>query len=107
MVYRRGLYQAVRRHVESLHGMPFNNYVLSQRPTFPYGFSEFNTLSSYALKHCPDLYHFIDVGDCPHPPNPMYQYWSHTRPNMPIKACREGKVVDVVPIEEIKRILEI
>lgn len=105
LVYHRGLYPAVRRHMEALHGIPFDKYVLAQKNTYPCGFAEFNTLGSFAIRHLPDCYHIIDVGHLPHPHNPVRQYWSHGPLDKPQNIWHEGKLVNVTPIDEIKKIL--
>ena len=55
IVYDVRLYGLVRKHVSELHGCWFDNYVMTCRPTYPYGFCEFNALGSFALERAPEL----------------------------------------------------
>jgi FkbM family methyltransferase len=76
-IHRRDVYGRVRRHIEALHGVPFERYVLAQKPTYPCGFCEFNTLGGYAKHYLHDDYHFIDVTEEPRPADKLKAYWSH------------------------------
>jgi hypothetical protein len=55
IVYDARLYGRVREHVSNLNRLPFDDYVMGCRPTFPYGFCEHNTLGSFALERAPEL----------------------------------------------------
>lgn len=85
MVNPRGLYPAVRNLVESRQGMPFDEYVIAQRWTFPAGFADFNTLGAVALMPpWKDQYHFIEVGgDRKWPHSKLIQFWAHTGLEIP------------------------
>lgn len=48
-IYWRRLYKDLREHIEERHGMPFNQYVLFQKNSFPQSFAEFPTLGAFAL----------------------------------------------------------
>lgn len=103
-VHYRGLYRDLRDHVERVQGKPFRDYVLQQRPTFPCGFCEFNSLGFIALTgKWSEQYHFIDVGASPAPYNKMKQFWSKTSPYD--LQLVDGKLQR--PIEIIKPILEL
>jgi hypothetical protein len=54
-IYPRWLYPALRRYCVERHGMELDDYVLS-RPAR--GFSEFNVLGGYALRHHPAEFSF-------------------------------------------------
>jgi hypothetical protein len=90
-VHHRRMLREMRTHISELHQVSFAEYVLSQSPTFPWGFSEFNVLGSFALERWSKAYEIIDVGEHPdrRPKDKLIQYWSHGR----------------LPIEEIERIL--
>jgi hypothetical protein len=75
----RGVYADVRNHIESVHHMPFDQYVLSQKADFPWGFEEFDTIGAFAY-HSPKWrgkYHWIDLGEMPRPKEKLVQMWSH------------------------------
>jgi hypothetical protein len=73
-----GLYEALRTRVETVHGRPFDDYVLGCTPTFPWGFSEFNALGQLALSPAwRDRYHFVDKSTETPPPSKLRQFWSH------------------------------
>lgn len=72
------VYSELRQHVESVHHLPFEVWVLTQRGGWPPGFSEHNAIGSFALAH-PQLkneYHWIDVKKDPVPPDRIKQFWS-------------------------------
>jgi hypothetical protein len=77
IVHDRATYGALRRHVEQLHGVDFSKYVLSQRPTWPYGFCEFNALGNLAVEQLADRYALLTTPDEPMPERPVEQQWSH------------------------------
>lgn len=85
-VHYRGMYKEMRECVELVHKMPFDEYVLSCKPDFPWGFSEFNALGSFVLNsHWAEKYHIIDTGAVGHPPSSkkLVQFWSHSPKNQP------------------------
>jgi len=71
-------YRATRQHIEEVHKILFSTYVYEQKPTFPYGFCEFNSLGGYAVEKTPELYHIITVPDETLPGMPIRQLWSHS-----------------------------
>lgn len=88
-IYPRWLYAEVRSHIEKVHGKPFDKYMRSCKPAFPYGFCEFNTLGGYAMKFHAEHFHWVEVigvdGGEPavnidhkgYPYNPLKQFWGH------------------------------
>lgn len=73
-------YRAVREHIETVHRVPFIDFVIKQKNTYPQGFGEFNTLGSFVLAKMADSYHLIDRGtngDKSDPPNKVWQGWSY------------------------------
>lgn len=84
-------YKALREHVEAGYGMPFAQYVLLQKSTFPWGFTEFPTMGAYAIEKFPDAYSMMTVVEGGKrvlwtdragvetekvPPAPLKQFWS-------------------------------
>ena len=78
-VHYAGMYGDMRRRVEAVHNMPFNDYVLAQKPDFPWGFSEFCALGAFVLiaSKWKSKYHIIDLGRSPWPKTKLMQFWSH------------------------------
>jgi hypothetical protein len=73
-----GVYPALRRHIEAAQMMGFRDYLLTLKPDFPWGFSEFVALGQIALMpEWRGRYHFIDVAKDGHPHNKVHQFWSH------------------------------
>lgn len=70
-------YAAMRHYMRQLHGRPFQDYVLAQKPTWPSGFCEFNALGNFASKFHPELYHWVTIPNEPPPRYPIRQLWSH------------------------------
>lgn len=83
----RGLYSDFRRHVARTHQVPFEQWVLSQKATFPWGFSEHNALGAFAWNDpvWHNAYHWIDVSKEGHPPSSkkLTQFWSLSPPDKP------------------------
>lgn len=81
-VHYRQLYKDTRKHVEAVHKFPFTPFVLTLKPDFPQGISEYNLLGAIALtdkwKH---RYHFVDMDSQPAPHSKLSQMWSKAPPN--------------------------
>jgi len=74
-----GVYSALRQHINRTHGVPFEQYVLAQKPTFPWGFTEHNVIGAFAYYHpdWKDKYHWWEVdGSRPVPHEKLAQFWS-------------------------------
>lgn len=103
-VHRRDLYPRVRQRIEKAHGMPFLEYVLSVKPTFPQGISEYNVLGAYAHKEMHDFYHFVDLATDMRPKDKIVQFWSHGGLDRPTDT---GPYVPETPRAIIKKVLGI
>jgi hypothetical protein len=78
VLHWRGVYGALRARVEAVHACPFDHYVLGCKPTFPWGFSEFNALGQIALSEpWRDRYAIVDKSKETPPPSKLRQFWSH------------------------------
>lgn len=78
LIYDARIYAAARKHVSDTHGgMDFDSYVMSCRPTFPYGFCEHNMLGSFTIEKAPDLCTPILVPPWDGLPRKSRQLWSH------------------------------
>lgn len=100
-----GVYADLRTHIERVHGMPFTEYVLSLKPTFPWGFTEHNVIGSFAISDArwADKYHWMDVATMPRPRSKLIQFWSLSPPDK-IQDDPSGGP-RTVPIDIINRIL--
>lgn len=101
-VHPRAVYGGVRARVEKVHKMPFLDYVLSCKPDFPQGFSEFNVIGGYARKEMADSYHWIDLAGEVAPKDKICQFWSHGGLDRPTDT---GAFVPQTPRQVIERIL--
>ena len=63
------LYKRIREHIEQLHRMPFEQYVVLQKDTYPQTFSEFPDMGAFILKYEPERYQIVTVVLTPGP------YW--------------------------------
>lgn len=79
-VHYRGMFKDFREAVERQQNRHFDEYVLSCKSDFPWGWSEFATLGAFVLWDAAwrDKYHFIDVGKVPYPKGKLIQFWSHS-----------------------------
>lgn len=106
MVNPRGVYKATRDEVEKAQHMPFDQYVLKQKPDYPAGFAEFNTIGAVAWEppwH--DQYHWIDVGKEPWPRSKIIQFWSHGSMQQHQNLWLDGKQISVIPADMITQVL--
>jgi hypothetical protein len=84
-VNSRRIYGDLRERVQNLHKVPFEQYVLAQKPNFPWGFSEHCAIGAYAL-HDPfwrGAYHWITLPHGKRPPDKLLQCWSHSPVDKP------------------------
>ncbi len=87
LVYPKALFEPMRRHIESVHRMPFPSYVQSQIGRGD--FSESNIMGAFAYLFRPQLYTWLltDNGLPELPKNPLGQMWSHGGLDRPMDAC--------------------
>ena len=103
-VYHRDLYQITRRLIEKANGKNFDDYVMSCKPSFPWGFSEFSTMGTVAMHpQCRDNYHFIDVAEEGRPKDKLTQFWSLSPIDKPQNLPSIGGTV--VPMDIIRKVL--
>jgi hypothetical protein len=77
-VHHRGVYKALRDHIERRHKMSFDRFMLTRKADFPWGVSEFNILGQIALSpEWAGKYHFIDTSTTPPPREKLFQAWSY------------------------------
>ncbi len=104
-VHYRELYGDCRNAIEKAHDCPghFEEYILSLKPDFPQGFSEFNALGHIAISpKWRDRYAVIDLANEARPRDLIRQYWSHG-PIDQEQSTPFGAMA--VPIKEIRTIL--
>jgi len=80
-VHCRWLYRELRDYIEKIHVIPFENYCLKQKNSFPQSLGEFNSLGAFALEKHKDEYHFINRGydeEASDPNKKVLQLWSYT-----------------------------
>lgn len=104
-VHWREMFPEMRKHVETVQGMDFTPFVLTRKPDFPWGISEFCLMGAFILKSLwKDKYSVIDLtGGNPHPPSSkkLFQFWSHSPIDKP-QSSPWGQ--QVVPLEYMKSI---
>lgn len=72
-VYPRWLYPALRGYCQDRHGRDMESYVMSRPPR---GFSEFNVLGAYALRHHAAAFSFVPMGEAAAADAYCDWYWS-------------------------------
>lgn len=78
-----GVYPEMRRHIEGVHNRPFIDYVMAQKPTYVWGYTEHVTIGAFAfMSHWNDKYHWIDVSKSERPKDKLTQHWSYSPPNL-------------------------
>lgn len=88
-----GVYPALRQHVEKVHRRDFDEFVMSRRPDFPWGFSEHNALGAFAYYDSDfhDQYHWHNVATDGVPREKLIQFWSGTDINTPQEISHGGR----------------
>ena len=76
-VYHRGLYRVTRELIEQAVQQPVPTYLKSLQNTFPWGFTEFNTLGSVAMHQFSDQYQFLNPAVELNVSTGIQHYWSH------------------------------
>lgn len=85
-VHWREMFPQLRDRVEAIHQMQFTRYILTRKPDYPWGVSEFNLMGSYILSTgWKDRYNLVDVTNQPHPESSkkLVQFWSHSEIDKP------------------------
>ena len=80
LMYDARVYSMMREHVRGVTGAAsFEAYVLNCKPTFPYGFCEFNAIGNFMLERAPGLCTPVLVASRPWDglPDHVRQLWSH------------------------------
>ena len=75
------LYKPYREHIEKVHGMPFVDYMVSGKNSFPQDRLDWTAMGSWAHTHMHDRFHWIDIGVEPAPKDKQKTYWSHAGVN--------------------------
>lgn len=83
-VHYRKMFSDFRHRVETVHHVPFYDYVMRQKPEYPWGYSEFCALGAFCLwsDAWKEKYHFIDLAKDQRPPDKLIQFWSHSPVNV-------------------------
>lgn len=85
-VHHNWIFKELRRYIETVHQVPFIDFVIKQKNEYPQGYGEHNTLGSFAFKMHPHSYHWIDRefdGEKNDPPSKLIQLWSYTGVDRP------------------------
>lgn len=76
------MFKDLREEVERVQNMEFRKFIMTRKPDFPWGLSEFNLMGSFVLQgEWTGKYHLIDLtGGKPHPESSqrLMQFWSHS-----------------------------
>lgn len=88
-----GIYSALRDRIEELHGMGFDEFVMSRKPDFPWGFTEHNIIGAFAFNHTEwqHRYHWHDVSVDGTPKEKLIQFWSHSPIDKPQEISHGGR----------------
>jgi hypothetical protein len=98
-------YLKLRNHIEEIHKMEFEKYVLAQYPRHPFGFTEFNTIGNFIINDHPKLYDVRDVSISGWPSIHYIQFWSHGGLDRVIPKEDCMPVTGETPRQVIRRIL--
>jgi hypothetical protein len=98
----RGVYGDLRAHIEEVQGMPFDDFVLSRKPTYPWGLSEHCLIGAFAMNSdkWASAYAWVDLGHQKAPKNKLIQFWSWSPPEVEQDLPSGGRAVPIKVIEE-------
>lgn len=97
------LYPLLRMILKSYYSMPFDQFILSRKPDFPWGFTEHNILGNLALSVMPEFYEWIDSSKTEVPKEKLRQFWSLSPPDQ--KQDSPHGEPPCAPIDIINKIL--
>lgn len=82
-VFPRSIFEPMRRHVEKMHGMPFEDYIYEADAAHK-NTSEANILGAFAAHYMPETCHWVDIAaagmygsEVNGWPSSICQMWSH------------------------------
>lgn len=100
-----GIYHPLREYINRVHGVPFEQHVLAQKPDFVWGWSEHNVIGAFAY-YSPEWnqrYCWWEVGKRPTPHEKLAQFWSlapiDKEQNLPHNPGQRG-----TPLAEFQRL---
>lgn len=106
-IYHHALYEEARRKVELKTGLPIDYYIQQGRNGYPQDFCEFVTLGNVAMHDFPNQYTLVDNSKKPNPDKsdfPVFQAWSHARPDEDVELWIEGVKTRATPIKIWERL---
>lgn len=81
LIYPKGLFAPMRRHIESRHSCTFQKYMALRGAAHPFDSSESNWLGAFAWDFMPHVYTWAEITDwemiSKKYPNVVLQLWSH------------------------------
>lgn len=105
IIHYTKMFPELRAKVESVQGMEFVPFILTRKPTFPWGVSELCLMGAFVLMgEWIGKYDIIDItGKKPHPPSSkkLVQFWSHSPIDKPQSTPWDLKLV---PLEFCKKL---
>lgn len=106
--FHRSLYPVAWQVIEDKLGRPFDGWMREQQNEFPQTFCEFVTLGNVAMEYFPDAYHLVrQSGDRVVPDNHLQQFWGHGAIDAPQRIWVQGGEQEIVPIDFMKKVLEL
>lgn len=70
-------YPRYRHHIQTVHGKPIDQFMLSGRNSFPQDRMDWTAMGAWAKAFMPDRFHWIDIGVNAPPKDRQKTYWSH------------------------------
>lgn len=104
-VHGRHVYGILADRIHEVHGIGIVDYILSQKKTDQYEFSEFNALGQIVLHSESEHYHIIDLSRENRPHDKLLQFWSHGDIDKPQSVWIDGVETTVIPKERAEGIL--
>jgi hypothetical protein len=70
-------YARYRAHIQAVHHMPFEAFMLQGRNSFPQDRMDWTAMGAWAKAFMPEAFTWIDIGIIPPPRDRQKAYWSH------------------------------
>lgn len=75
-VFPIDFYAKYRAHIEGVHRMDYEQWILRGRNDFPQDKMDLTAMGAYAFHHMHDRFNWINVEEEPYPKNRLTQFWS-------------------------------
>lgn len=101
-IHPADIYGKFREYLTKIQGKKMDKWWMEQKADYPWGVTEFNFLGNFVNQIQNDArYSFIDISQVVPPESPIFQFWSHSRPEKEQEFPGGGKGVPMDKLREL------